>query len=78
LSTAGSSNSKFQCSENQKTPEKFAGFPAGWKKMGPLLRGAYARLKPGSLFFIPWNLLAPGTSLCAMPQKHLKKNILFD
>jgi hypothetical protein len=54
------SNSRFQYSENQKTPEKCTGFPVGWKKMGPLLRGAYARLKPGSLFFIPWNLLAPG------------------
>jgi hypothetical protein len=31
------SNSKFQYSENQKTPEKFAGFPFGWKKMVNLL-----------------------------------------
>jgi hypothetical protein len=30
------SNSKFQYSENQKTPEKCTGGPVGWKKMGPL------------------------------------------
>jgi hypothetical protein len=29
-------NSKFNCSETEKKPEKYAGFPAGWKKAGPL------------------------------------------
>jgi hypothetical protein len=29
-------NSKFNCSETGKRPEKYAGFPAGWKKAGPL------------------------------------------
>jgi hypothetical protein len=32
----GRSNSKFNCSETEKRPEKYAGFPAGWKKAGPL------------------------------------------
>ena len=30
------SNSKYQYSENQKTPEKYTGGPDGWKNMGPL------------------------------------------
>jgi hypothetical protein len=32
---AASSNSKFNCSETEKRPEKYAGFPAGWKKWSP-------------------------------------------
>jgi hypothetical protein len=30
------SNSKFNCSETEKRPEKYAGGPAGWEKAGPL------------------------------------------
>jgi hypothetical protein len=30
------SNSKFNCSETEKRPEKYIGGPAGWEKVGPL------------------------------------------
>jgi hypothetical protein len=32
----GISNSKFNYPGTEKRPEKYAGFPAGWEKAGPL------------------------------------------
>ncbi|MDR3174895.1 MAG: hypothetical protein LBU19_11630, partial [Treponema sp.] len=36
LKSSVPSNSKFNYPETEKRPEKYAGFPAGWEKAGPL------------------------------------------
>jgi hypothetical protein len=43
------SNSKFNCSEIEKRPEKYAGFPAGWEKAGPLPL-LFSTATPSALF----------------------------
>jgi hypothetical protein len=43
------SNSKFNCSETEKRPEKYIGGPAGWKKAGPLPL-LFSTATPSALF----------------------------
>ncbi|MDR3146401.1 MAG: hypothetical protein LBU21_08990, partial [Treponema sp.] len=43
------SNSKFNCSETEKRPDKYIGGPVGWKKAGPLPL-LFSTATPSALF----------------------------
>jgi hypothetical protein len=63
-----SSNSKFNCSETEKRPEKYIGFPAGWKKAGPLPL-LFPTATPSALF---GSLFGPLRNVNAVKKKKLR------